>query len=1735
LDSKIFPPNVAQRCWRYSRILLLALGFFVFGSQDANASHFAGADLTYECVGNNRYVVTLTLYRDCVGAGMATTEFIDITSASCGVASFNAGLPRDTFYEASQLCASALDSSACKPGGIYPGLEAHIYRDTITLPQTCTDWVVSWSSCCRNAAVTNLAVNQGSFYIEAGINSTVCNSSPRFTSNPVPYFCAGQCYNYNPGAFDPENDSLRYAMTCPLQAANSCIAHAFPQTASQPLITSPANSFVLDSVTGQMSFCLAPGTAQIAVSAVTIFQIVNGDTLGYVQRDIQMVVLNNTNCTSPVGSNDPLVLNGGSFDTIANTFVVCAGETLIFQLILTDPDGDTIRINPANTNINTVFPGAALILNTNPPFRHDSAQLSVQVQAVPANIGVNQFTIGVTDGACPIPGDQILGYNLIIPGVEVTASDTTICPGIAQQIQMNANSFSTVGALAAGSFSWLQLSGPTITFSDDTIPNPIVDVPSTTLDGQVISLQVTFTTTPDPVTGTVCTTTDSVSIFLSALPLNLNIFATETSLCPNNQLDTISFNTAISGPGIDLVNGVYTWTANPSSYLGDLTSTTINNPDAIVSGGANDSVTYAINYTYGLCIGSDSVVLKWRDAIPLVSVALDTICPGDTTQLMAMLSDSVVVIDPTACSTYTVAPITYAPVAGSGTSVSLTDDAITGTLPIGFAFEFFCNTYTQFIISSNGFISFDLASPNGCCSGQLLPNNGFGANNLIALAWEDLNPSQGGTIEYFTVGTAPNRQLIVNYTNVPRFGNASNVSGQIVLHEGTNLIDIHSTSITGAAFDVTTQGIENSDGTAGFAVAGRNGVANWSATNDAFRFTPGVAFLFGPITYNWTPGFSVSDATAYNPNAFPPATTTYVVEINEKGCVLTDSIEIFVNSQIPIPVVTCGTPANQATTVLFEWGGSTGATGWEYSLDSGLTWIPRALADSSYLVTGLTNGDCANILVRATGGAGPCPTNAATYLECCTTPCPMPNTSAITNLSCNGANDGTMTIDIDGGVLGDHPSYTATLFDTSGTQIGAPFVTPVGTSPATATFTGLTAGVYYAYLADTFGCFTNSDTLVITQPDSLIISLDTTTLTTCFADADGTGTVVPAGGTPGYSYQWDAAANGQTTATATGLARGNYDVTLTDANGCEDVLTVTINSPFPGTPAITLNSTPSTSCIGDGSATVFTTFNMVGNANNYTYSWSNNTSTGPSATNLPSGMTTVTVTDLNGCQAIDSVLITGSPTVSVTAMPVINTGCGTSTGQITAVVTGDPAGYTYQWSANAGGQTTALVTGLPFGPYTVTVTGISNGCTAIGTADVMENGALNIVGFNITNPTCGGSDGDATVLTTGAVGTLSYNWSDAQTTNPATGLVAGVYSVTVVDATTGCSAFNDTTLVQPTLAASITGINNPSCSIPNGSLTVTPVVTGGLAGPFTYAWSTVPVQTTATATGLSAGTVYTCDVTYQGCTVTVTSVPMNSSTLQIQITDKDDIICNGDLSSYANVDLITGDSATTTYLWSNGATTQDISGLAAGTYTLTATSGSCTVTQSITVVDISLGVNAWVVASGQKVATIQVNDIVAINAGATTNHANPVYTWSESNLPLVDITDSTAIATDITANPANGTTWLTFTATAGPCIAVDSVMVTVESYMGMPTAFTPNGDGINDLFQPAGLQMSDKVIQFKIYNRWGQLVYDDNVNHFWDGTYLGVPQPQDIYVYVFEYIPSVGNPIIIRGEFTLIR
>ncbi len=184
---------------------------------------------------------------------------------------------------------------------------------------------------------------------------------------------------------------------------------------------------------------------------------------------------------------------------------------------------------------------------------------------------------------------------------------------------------------------------------------------------------------------------------------------------------------------------------------------------------------------------------------------------------------------------YTGGGIIYAPIAGTGTSVSLADDQLSGAINIGFPFNFYLNSYNNVYISSNGFLTFDPTADDGCCTGQLIPD-ATSPNNLIAFAWNDLNPELGGTIEYFTVGSAPNRRFIVNFTNIQHYPGGNPVTSQIQLHEGIGVIEIHTTNMPSDGSNHT-MGLENASGNAATYVTERNSQI-WSTSNEGIQFIP---------------------------------------------------------------------------------------------------------------------------------------------------------------------------------------------------------------------------------------------------------------------------------------------------------------------------------------------------------------------------------------------------------------------------------------------------------------------------------------------------------------------------------------------------------------------------------------------------------------------------------------------------------------------------------------------------------------------------------------------------------------------------------------------------------------------------------------------------------------------------------------------------------------------------------
>lgn len=237
-----------------------------------------------------------------------------------------------------------------------------------------------------------------------------------------------------------------------------------------------------------------------------------------------------------------------------------------------------------------------------------------------------------------------------------------------------------------------------------------------------------------------------------------------------------------------------------------------------------------------------------------------------------------------------------------------------------------------------------------------------------------------------------------------------------------------------------------------------------------------------------------------------------------------------------------------------------------------------------------------------------------------------------------------------------------------------------------------------------------------------------------------------------------------------------------------------------------------------------------------------------------------------------------------------------------------------------------------------------------------------------------------------------------------------------------------------------------------------------------------------------------------------------------------------------------GGTGTATYQWSNSITTASNAGLNTGIYTVTVTDANgCTATAVDSIQDpVRPVVNPFVGQASVTDTTVNWGDIININAGndQTSNGVN--YTWEDvTNLGDVNFGSNTVPATSIRPEPTtSGTYTLLVTATsADGCVDTGSVYVTVNinDLLGIPTAFTPNGDGVNDYFRPANLD-PQFIVEYKIYNRWGQLLFDDtNTTNQWDGRFNGVDQPTEVYIYLLRYQVPGQDARILRGEFTLLR
>ncbi|MCB0764994.1 MAG: choice-of-anchor L domain-containing protein, partial [Flavobacteriales bacterium] len=551
-----------------------------------------------------------------------------------------------------------------------------------------------------------------------------------------------------------------------------------------------------------------------------------------------------------------------------------------------------------------------------------------------------------------------------------------------------------------------------------------------------------------------------------------------------------------------------------------------------------------------------------------------------------------------------------------------------------------------------------------------------------------------------------------------------------------------------------------------------------------------------------------------------------------------------------------------------------------------------------------------------------------------------PSIDGVQHVSCFGANNGTATVNLSGGM----PPYTF-AWNTTPVQTGS-------------TATGLAPGGYTVIVTDAYGCTSNVGVTIDGPTQALTSSITGIVHVGCFGSSTGSATVVTAGGTAPYAIAWNTSPE-QTTATASGLSAGPISVTITDANNCTSTSTATINGPAAAL-SVSIANVQHADCGGpNGSAQAI----VSGGTPPYSYAWDTApVQTTAALSGVVAGTYTITVTDGNGCQSTNSVTITAPATVlSASIVGTVPVACyGNTSGEATLSVSGGTAPYTIAWNTTPA-QNGPTATGLVVGDHTATISD-ANGCMAEAIATITgpaQQLSVAITGF--TNVLCfETAQGTADAQAAGGTAPYDYAWNSAppQTGPNASDLEEGTYSVVATDAN-GCTASTAVSIGGPQFGihAIIESYGNVSCfGSSDGFATLT--ITGG-SGSYTVVWDTQPAQTGLTATGLAPG-MYTatiednngCDTPkYVPITILGPAAPMG---LALAIGDFNGFAVSCADGSDGSIDLtVSGGNQPYNYTWSddhgNSTGIEDLLDLDPGAYHLTVTDAyGCSLDTTVT-------------------------------------------------------------------------------------------------------------------------------------------------------------------------------------------
>lgn len=909
-----------------------------------------------------------------------------------------------------------------------------------------------------------------------------------------------------------------------------------------------------------------------------------------------------------------------------------------------------------------------------------------------------------------------------------------------------------------------------------------------------------------------------------------------------------------------------------------------------------------------------------------------------------------------------------------------------------------------------------------------------------------------------------------------------------------------------------------------------------------------------PYQFNWSNGTSNEDLT----NA---GAGIYTLNIQDfRGCTYS---EVYNITQPLEPLSGAGLVEDASCFAsatgeinLTVWGGTT-----SYSY----LWNTGAISqDISNLATG-------NYSVLITDYNG-CTLNSAFFVG---QPAPISGSMSSTDVLCYGESTGTATALIAGGTVPYDYSWqnSLNLFSVNNSTIS-----------------GIPAGAYQVTVTDDNGCV-YVDNVNVFQPADLQLTTAITNVS-CYGGSDGAVNVSVFGGTPTYTYNWTNSQGAFITSSQdlVNVPADIYQLVVTDFNGCTEVLNPTVTQPL--SPISGTYTVADVLCFGQNTGSIDLT--ASGGTAPYFYAWSSGQST-QDISNLLSGTYIFTIIDNNGCTESGSVTVQ-QPLAPLTVNHLIeDVNCfGESNGSIFLDVNGGTAGYTFLWQNSTFilSYTNEDLINFVADDYRFEVTD-ANGCKVIDTLTIGEPDEL-IATIQTTHVLCyGESTGELDLTVIGGTTPYQYYWSNGPVSEDQTGLIAGNYSVTVID-DHGCEDFESTTILQPQDTISFTyEVFDVRCN--GGADGEIELFVEGGTSPYNYLWSNG--ESTSNIDDLIAGT-YQFTITDANACVFIDFITVDQPdpiALNPIVTP---VTCYGFVDGVININS-TGGTEPFNYSWYNSVyalatQTEDLNGFAADIYQVEVVdSNGCFYEEFIELPQPdSLYVEyeiKQVTCYGWSDGAVYI-DIYGGNPGYTTQWSNGSFnedlenvmsdtfdlvvldtkgctdsltffvpqpdtmtvTFEHEPVSCIDQSDGVAFAfaeggnggysylwengsiADSSQNLSHDWQTVTVTDVLG-CIAIDSVFITRLDgpCIVPPNAFTPNGDVYNDAWQIDNIHLYPNL-EVLVFNKWGNRIHFQKGGYeSWDGTINGSPAPSDTYYYIININYLDRQPV--RGNVTILR